>query len=177
LTELVEAMDDLGWGVYSFDHEDAVGQFEVDFDYCEAGEAADRFVLLRMMACAIARKHGCYATWMPKPMLGRTGSGAHLNVSLHEYGSEVNLFKRADGADGLSEIGQHFLGGVMAHLPAIVAVACPTVNSYKRMMCVDGRPGLTQCPYHSPLRVCTLLTVACAPCAVQVDATNEQQSG
>ena len=126
LTELVEAMDELGWGVYSFDHEDAVGQFEIDFAFCEAGELADRFVLLRMMACAIARKHGCYATWMPKPMEGRTGSGAHLNVSLHDFETEANP-RRDDGGEGLSPLGAHFLG-VMAHLDAICAVACPTVN-------------------------------------------------
>ena len=65
---------------------------------------------------------------------GRTGSGAHLNVSLHDYESEDNLFRRADGADGLSDLGLAFLGGVMAHLDAIVAVACPNVNSYKRMV-------------------------------------------
>jgi len=134
LAELVDAMNELGWGVYSFDHEDAVGQFEVDFDFAEAGELADQFNLLRMMTCAIARKHGCYASWMPKPMQGRTGSGAHLNVSLHDYESEANLFKRTDGGDGLSEVGLHFLGGVMAHLDAITAVACPNVNSYKRMI-------------------------------------------
>jgi glutamine synthetase len=134
LSELVDAMDELGWGVYSFDHEDATGQFEVDFDFGEAGEMSDRFVLLRMMACQIARKHGCYATWMPKPMKGRTGSGAHLNVSLHDWETEKNLFKRSDGGEGLSELGTHFLGGVMKHLDAIVSVACPNVNSYKRMI-------------------------------------------
>ena len=83
----VDAMNELGWGVYSFDHEDAVGQFEIDFNFAEAGQTSDRFILLRMMACAIApRKHGCYASWMPKPMQQRTGSGAHL-VSLHHYTS------------------------------------------------------------------------------------------
>lgn len=134
LSELVDAMNELGWGVYSFDHEDAVGQFEIDFNFAEAGQTSDRFILLRMMACAIARKHGCYASWMPKPMQQRTGSGAHLNVSLHHYESEANLFKRTDGGEGLSEIGSHFLGGVMKHLEAIVAVSCPNVNSYKRMI-------------------------------------------
>jgi len=134
LSEMVEAMDGLGWGVYSFDHEDAVGQFEIDFEFCEGGKMADRFNFLRMMSCSIARKHGAYATWMPKPREDRTGSGAHLNVSLHDYETEANLFKRADGADGLSEVGSHFLGGVMKHLDSITAVACPTVNSYKRMV-------------------------------------------
>jgi glutamine synthetase len=130
--QLVDAMNELGWGVYSFDHEDAVGQFEVDFQFCEAGLMADRFVLLRMMTCAIAREHGSYASWMPKPMQNRTGSGAHLNVSLHDFNDdkEINLFRpssdnTSDGqeeSEQLSELGRYFLGGVMAHLDAITAV-------------------------------------------------------
>ena len=134
LSEIVDAMNELKWGVYSFDHEDAIGQFEIDFSYCEAGTMADRYNLLRMMICAMVRKHGCYASFMPKPMENRTGSGAHLNISLHDYENDQNLFIREDGQDGLSTLGNYFLGGVMKHLDSIVAVSCPTVNSYKRMI-------------------------------------------
>lgn len=132
MSEVIDAMNDLGYNVYSFDHEDAVGQFEIDFEYDEAAIACDKFVLLRMMICSMVRKHGCYASWMPKPMASRTGSGGHLNVSLHDFDTEENLFK--DKEQQLSELGRYFLGGVMKHLDAIVAVSCPTVNSYKRMM-------------------------------------------
>jgi len=142
MSELVDSINDLGYKVYSFDHEDAIGQFEVDFDYDEASVMCDKFVLLRMLVCSIVRKHGGYASWMPKPMASRTGSGAHLNVSLHNFETEENLFLQQqatpansdDEQQQLSELGMHFLGGVMKHLDAIVAVACPTVNSYKRMV-------------------------------------------
>mmetsp|Transcript_19515 Transcript_19515/g.77649 ORF Transcript_19515/g.77649 Transcript_19515/m.77649 type:complete len:277 (+) Transcript_19515:689-1519(+) len=141
-------MQELGWGVYSFDHEDGTGQVEIDFDFCEAGEMADRFVLLRSMANAIARKHGAYATWMPKPMAERTGSGAHLNVSLHAYETEANVFKDAADARGLglSQTAYHFCAGLLAHLPALTAVACPTVNSYKRLVKQGSMSGFTWAP-------------------------------
>ena len=74
LSELVDAMNDLGWDVYSFDHEDGIGQVEIDFAYADARTMSDRFVFLRMMANAIARKHGAYASFMPKPFGERTGS-------------------------------------------------------------------------------------------------------
>lgn len=147
MSELVDSMNELGYDVYSFDHEDAVGQFEVDFQFDEAAVMSDKFILLRMLICSIVRKHGCYASWMPKPMKSRTGSGGHLNISLHDFDTEENLFQppsttnkkttntmeEEDSAD-LSELGRHFLGGVMKHIHAIAAVACPTVNSYKRMV-------------------------------------------
>lgn len=151
LDELVDAMQELKWGVYSFDHEDGVGQVEIDFDFCEAGQMADRFVLLRTMANAIARKHGAYATWMPKPVSSRTGSGAHLNVSLHDFDSEANSFK--DDNDprglGLSKQAYSFCAGLLAHLPAITAVACPTVNSYKRLVKQGSMSGFTWAPIYS----------------------------
>ena len=144
MSDLVDSMNELGYDVYSFDHEDAVGQFEVDFRFDEAALMSDKFVLLRMLLCSIVREHGCYASWMPKPMKSRTGNGGHLNISLHDFDTEENLFKPAAPIDGsendgdaerhLSELGRHFLGGVMAHIDAIVAVSCPTVNSYKRMV-------------------------------------------
>mmetsp|Transcript_8747 Transcript_8747/g.12144 ORF Transcript_8747/g.12144 Transcript_8747/m.12144 type:complete len:277 (+) Transcript_8747:824-1654(+) len=141
-------MQELGWGVYSFDHEDGIGQVEIDFNFCEAGEMADRFVLLRSMANAIARKHGAYATWMAKPMAERTGSGAHLNISMHDFDSEANVFK--DQADpkglGLSKMAYSFLAGMLKHLPAITAVACPTVNSYKRLVKQGSMSGFTWSP-------------------------------
>jgi glutamine synthetase len=82
LGELVQSMDDLGWEVYSFDHEDGVGQFEVDFKFTDALGAADRLVFLRWMSHEIARRHGGFASWMPKPSSTMAGSGCHFNISL-----------------------------------------------------------------------------------------------
>ena len=148
LSELVDAMDDLGWDVYSFDHEDGNGQFEVDFRYADAMTMADRFVFLRMMANAIARKHGYFASWMPKPFADRTGSGAHYNMSLESLETGQNLFK--DDHDprgcGLSNLGYQFVAGVLRHLPAISAVVSPTVNSYKRLIKQGSMSGSTWAP-------------------------------
>ncbi|MEI7968148.1 MAG: type III glutamate--ammonia ligase [Betaproteobacteria bacterium] len=146
--ELVDAMNSLGWGVYSFDHEDGIGQFEIDFQYFDVLTMADNFVFFRMMANEIARKHGGFATFMPKPYADRAGSGAHFNVSLADRVSGVNLF--ADPADSrgcrLSTLGYQFVAGVLRHLPAICAVVAPTVNSYKRLIKQGSMSGFTWAP-------------------------------
>src|SRR3546814_7242836 len=95
IDELVEAMNEMGWGVYSFDHEDANGQFETDFKYADALTMADRFVFFRMMANEIARKHGAFATFMPKPSAQRTGSGEHYHMHLSDLAYGKNLFEVA----------------------------------------------------------------------------------
>ncbi|MFA5120942.1 type III glutamate--ammonia ligase [Zavarzinia sp.] len=148
LGEMVEAMNGLGWDVYSFDQEDALGQFEIDFAYADALTMSDRFVFLRMMANHIARKHGLFASFMPKPYANRTGSGAHFNMSLADLANGRNLF--ADKADpkgcGLSTLGYQFTAGVVRHLPAICAVVAPTVNSYKRLVKRGSMSGFTWAP-------------------------------
>jgi glutamine synthetase len=148
LTELVAAMNELGWDVYSFDQEDGLGQFEVDFSYADAVTMSDRYVFLRMMANHMARQHGCFASFMPKPYANRTGSGAHFNMSLADIETGKNAF--ADKADprgcGLSDLGYHFIAGVVKHLPAISAVVSPTVNSYKRLVKQGSMSGFTWAP-------------------------------
>lgn len=136
LGELVEAMQTLGWGVYSFDHEDGNGQFEIDFDYSDAHTTADRFALFRLMAGQVARRHGYFASFMPKPFADKTGSGAHFNMSLADPMDGRNLFDDVKDPRGcrLSPIGYQFIAGVLRHLPAITAVVAPTVNSYKRLV-------------------------------------------
>ena len=148
LDELVSAMNTLGWDVYSFDHEDGIGQFEVDFDYADARTMADRFVLLRWMASEIARKHGGFASFMPKPYADRAGSGAHFNCSLADAKTGINLFASDDDPRGckLSPLGYRFIAGVLAHLPAIMAVVAPTVNSYKRLIKQGSMSGFTWAP-------------------------------
>ena len=149
MDELISAMNQLGWGVYSFDHEDAIGQFEVDFNYFDVKTMADRMVFFRMMADEIARKHGGFASFMPKPFGDRAGSGAHFNLSLYDVKDRKrNLFESEDDPRKckLSKIGYQFIAGVLRHLPAITAVVAPTVNSYKRLVPRGSRAGFTWAP-------------------------------
>ncbi|OED39637.1 type III glutamate--ammonia ligase [Chromatiales bacterium (ex Bugula neritina AB1)] len=149
LGETVDAMNALGWSVYSFDHEDGVGQFELDFQYADALTMSDRFVFLRVMVNEFARQHGGYASFMPKPFADKAGSGAHFNMSLADASSGDNLFN-ANGDDqhnmGLSALGYQFTAGVMQHLPAILALSAPTINSYKRLIMKGSTSGYTWAP-------------------------------
>lgn len=149
LGDTVDAMNLLGWDVYSFDHEDGIGQFEIDFNYADALTMADRFVFLRVMANEFARKYGGYASFMPKPFGDKAGSGAHYNMSLADTDNR-NLFAAESQGDsrncGLTELGYHFVGGVLKHLPAIQAVSAPMVNSYKRLILKGSTSGFTWAP-------------------------------
>ena len=148
MDELVSAMNKLGWGVYSFDHEDGIGQFEIDFNYFPALTMADNYVFFRLMAHEIARKHGGFASFMPKPFANRAGNGAHFNISLADKHAGHNLFFDAKDKRGckLSTLGYQFIAGVLRHLPAICAVAAPTVNSYKRLIKQGSASGFTWAP-------------------------------
>lgn len=148
VSELVENMNAMGWDVYSFDHEDANGQFETDFKYADALTMADRFTYFRMMAKEVAKKHGYFASFMPKPFANRTGSGAHYNMSLADLSSGENLFESVDDSRGcgLSELGYQFTAGILKHAPAICAVIAPTVNSYKRLIRRGSMSGSTWAP-------------------------------
>jgi glutamine synthetase len=132
---MTDGLNALGWGVYQCDHEDANDQFEINFAYAEAETTADRLVFFRMMAGQVARRLGVIATFMPKPFFDRTGSGAHMHYHLADARTGANLF--LDDTDprglGLSRLAYHFLGGVLAHAPALCAVTSPTVNCYKRL--------------------------------------------
>jgi glutamine synthetase len=145
LGPMVTHLDDLGWDVYSFDHEGGDGQYEFDFGYTDALAMADRMVVFRLLAKHVARSLGCIATFMPKPWSEAFGSGAHYNLSLADPASGANLFQAEGGepgtegvgerADrGYSELAYQFTAGVLEHAGAITAVVCPTVNSYKRML-------------------------------------------
>ncbi|HMD94609.1 MAG TPA: type III glutamate--ammonia ligase, partial [Trebonia sp.] len=144
---IVTAMNDLGWDVYSFDHEDGNGQFETDFSYTDVLRMADRFTFFRLMAGELARAHGSFATFMPKPFDNRTGSGAHFNMSMADTAGR-NLFAGADDPRGcgLSELGYQFIAGVLRHAPAVCAVIAPTVNSYKRLVRRGNASGFTWAP-------------------------------
>jgi glutamine synthetase len=148
MDEVISYMNVLGWDVHSFDHEDSNSQFEFDFSYTDAMSMADRQTLWRMMMKAVARRHGFDVTLMPKPYPNRTGTGAHFNMSVADIGSGVNLF--ADPEDhrgcGVSRLAYQFIAGVLAHAPAITAVAAPTVNSYKRLVKSGSMTGYTWAP-------------------------------
>ncbi|MCK6450794.1 MAG: type III glutamate--ammonia ligase [Alphaproteobacteria bacterium] len=146
--EIVGAMNTLGWDVYSFDQEDATGQFETDFAYADALTMADRFTFFRLMTNEIAQKYGLFASFMPKPYGHRTGSGAHYNMSLADVRTGRNLFEDAKDRKGcgLSRIGYHFIAGVLRHAKAISAVIAPTVNSYKRLIARGSMSGFTWAP-------------------------------
>jgi glutamine synthetase len=147
LDELVAAMNQLGWGVYSFDHEDGPGQFETDFDYAEVLTMADRLTFFKLMAKEIAQRHGLIATFMPKPFGDRTGSGAHYNMSLADLESGQNLFLSESGAAGtVSRLADQFIAGILRHAAAICAVIAPTVNSYKRLVAQGSMSGFTWAP-------------------------------
>jgi glutamine synthetase len=150
VTEIVEAMNSLGWDVYSFDHEDGNGQFETDFAYCDALKMADRLTFFRLMVKEIAHKHGFFATFMPKPFANRTGSGAHYNMSLADINTGTNLFYDSNDPRGckLSKLGYQFIAGILNHAPAICAVIAPTVNSYKRLVARGSMSGFTWAPVY-----------------------------
>jgi glutamine synthetase len=143
LRDMNEALRKLGWGVYQSDHEDANGQYEINFRYTEALTTADRFVFFKMLAAETARRHGAVATFMAKPFGDRTGSGAHLHYHLADAETGQNLFAadRDRRGLGLSDLAYAFLGGVLAHARALCAVTSPTVNCYKRLQVGAGLTG------------------------------------
>ncbi|MGB0257516.1 MAG: type III glutamate--ammonia ligase [Coraliomargarita sp.] len=138
LDKMATTIDDLGWELYSFDHEDANSQFEFDFKYADALTMCDRFVFFRYMAKHYAAEEGLLATFMPKPFADKTGSGAHFNMSLFDKKTGNNLFKCPKEDDprglGLTELGYQFSAGILKHGPALCATFAPTVNSYKRLV-------------------------------------------
>jgi glutamine synthetase len=148
MDEMIGYMNGLGLDVHSFDHEDSNSQFEFDFSYVDCMTMADRQTLWRMMMKSVARKHGFDVTFMPKPYSNRTGTGAHFNMSLAEVATGENLFADPDDPRGcgLSRLGYQFIAGLLKHAPAITAVACPTVNSYKRLVKTGSMTGFTWAP-------------------------------
>jgi len=148
MDEMIGYMNELGWDVHSFDHEDSNSQFEFDFSYTDVMSMADRQTLWRMMMKEVARRHGFEVTFMPKPYANRTGTGAHFNMSLADVETGENRF--ADPTDprgcGVSQLAYQFIAGLLAHAPAITAVAAPTVNSYKRLVKTGSMTGFTWAP-------------------------------
>ncbi len=147
LDRLTTCARSVGMDVYQIDHEDANGQFEVNFTYADALTTADRFTFFKMAVSEIAREMGLIGTFMPKPFSNRTGTGAHFHISIGE-GRTKNLFLDPKDRNGLqlSKMGYWFLGGLLAHARALSAVAAPTVNSFKRLVVGRALSGATWAP-------------------------------
>lgn len=150
MDQLIKWMNELGWDVHSYDHEDANSQFEFDFSYTDCMGMADRLILWRMMTKMLARRHGFEATFMPKPYGDRTGSGGHYNMSVASADTGENLFADPDDGRGcgVSPLAYQFIAGILAHAPAITAVAAPIVNSYKRLVVSGSMTGFTWAPVY-----------------------------
>jgi len=146
LTTVSKYCNELGWGNYANDHEDANGQFEQNFVYDDALVSCDRAIFFRYMVHTLAEQHGMVATFMPKPFTELTGNGCHFHMSL--WNGETNLFLDEDDPRGLglSETAYNFIGGLKKHARAYSAVTAPTVNSYKRLKLGTTTSGATWSP-------------------------------
>jgi glutamine synthetase len=151
LAELVVGLKACGLDVFQLDHEDAHGQYEVNFMHADALTSADNLMLFKMAAHALAEQRGMLFSMMPKPFANQPGSGMHFHLSLWQgEGDRARcLFEeRTDGVlkNGVSRLGEHFVAGVLAHSAALCAIAAPTVNSYKRLMVGESLSGTSWAP-------------------------------
>ena len=146
IAEICDCMQTLGWNPYQNDHEDANGQFEMNWQYADALTTADRHAFFKYMVKALAEQRGLRATFMPKPFANLTGNGCHIHLSLWDAETGVNLFRDPQGELGLSSLAYAFLGGVMHSAPALCSFANPTVNSYRRTRAVSTDSGATWSP-------------------------------
>ena len=133
ITEICDSMIELGWNPYQNDHEDANGQFEMNWDFSDCLITADRHAFFKFMTKTIAENHGLRATFMPKPFTNLTGNGCHSHISVWDKSGKKNLFLDKKDELGLSKKGYNFLGGVVHSADKMAAIFNPTVNSYKRI--------------------------------------------
>ena len=152
LRDVMDGMARVGWDPYQSDHEDANGQYEINFVYDDALTTADRYTFFKMMTSQYAKRYGAIATHMAKPFSDRTGSGGHVHYHLADAttGENVLMDENDPQGLGLSEMGYHFIGGVLKHAPALCAINSPTINCYKRLQIGQGlfssRSGFTWTP-------------------------------
>jgi glutamine synthetase len=146
IAEICDHMLALGWGPYQNDHEDANGQFEMNWLYADALTTADRHSFFKFMVRSVAEKHGLRATFMPKPFPTLTGNGCHAHVSVWNPSGSTNLFHDASDELGLSKLAMTFLGGLIANAAGLAALTNPTVNSYKRINAPRTTSGATWSP-------------------------------
>ena len=142
---ICDSMIMLGWGPYQNDHEDANGQFEMNWDFSDCLQTADRHVFFKFMVRTLAEKKGLRATFMPKPFLNKTGNGCHAHLSVWDKKGK-NLFADKKDKLGLSKTAYNFMGGIMNSAEALTAWFNPTVNSYKRINAPVTASGATWAP-------------------------------
>lgn len=153
IREICDYMLEMGWGPYQNDHEDANGQFEMNWEFDDVLATADKHSFFKFMVRSVAENHGLRATFMPKPIEGLTGNGCHAHISVWDAAganAKTNVFagdgEGPTGEVGLSERGKYFLGGIMKHASALAAITNPTVNSYKRINAPRTMSGATWAP-------------------------------
>ena len=146
IAEICDYMLELGWKPYQNDHEDANGQWEMNWDFDDSLITADRHAFFKFMAKSVAEKHGLRATFMPKPFIGLTGTGCHAHISVWDQAGKTNMFYDPSDEIGLSKQGYNFLGGIMRHAESLSAITNPTVNSYKRINAPRTISGATWAP-------------------------------
>ena len=144
VAEICDSMEKLGWGPYQNDHEDANGQFEMNWDYSDCLITADRHVFFKFMVKSLAEKHGLRATFMPKPFSNLTGNGCHAHISL--WNGKINKFLDNGDRYGLSKMAYNFLGGIMKHAESLSAFFNPTINSYRRINAPPTKSGSSWSP-------------------------------
>lgn len=163
LDRLRQTLQDLGFELQQIDHEDACGQYEVNYRFDEALAAADRYQLFKLAAGEVAREHGLVFSTMPKPLAHAPGSGLHFHLSLTDHQGHALMADPA-GALGLSELGHRFAAGLLHHADALAALCAPTVNSYRRLAASRSASGTTWSPVWKAIgdnnRTCLVRTVA-----------------
>ena len=144
IKEICDCMIEMGWGPYQNDHEDANGQFEMNWDYSDCLNTADRHTFFKYMVKTIAEKHGLRATFMPKPFGNLTGNGCHAHISV--WDGKKNKFLDKSNELGLSKMAYNFLGGVIKHASSLSAFFNPTINSYRRINAPPTKSGASWSP-------------------------------
>jgi glutamine synthetase len=163
LEDMRTSLTALGFELQQMDHEDACGQYEINYKFDDALAAADRFMLFKMTAHAVAERHGSVFSCMPKPFAGAPGSGLHFHLSITDAQGRAVFTDNTDHLL-LSATGYQFVAGLLAHAGALTALCAPTVNSYKRLACSESASGTTWSPvwkaYGDNNRTCVVRSVA-----------------
>lgn len=146
LEKLTESLISAGLDVYQIDHEDANGQFEINYTYADCLKSADDFIMFKMAASEIANQMGMICSLMPKPFSNRPGNGMHMHMSIGDGKKSLFHDDSDKSGHGLSKLAYHFMGGILAHAPALTALAAPSVNSYKRLVVGRSLTGATWAP-------------------------------
>jgi glutamine synthetase len=144
IKEICDCMIEMGWGPYQNDHEDANGQFEMNWDYDDCLKTADRHTFFKYMVKTLAEKHGLRATFMPKPFENLTGNGCHAHISV--WDKKKNKFLDKSDKLGLSKMAYNFLGGVIKNASSLSAFFNPTINSYRRINAPPTKSGASWSP-------------------------------